>query len=201
MSMIDVANQKITGHVLIRDKLSGKVLCDKTNAIHLENMSEAIALALTNRANGHIHEMVFGNGGSTVSGTGAVNYFSPNSVGADAQLYNQTYRKIVDDQSPLMPEQDRLSGHDKLEVQHAVNAVYSDIIVTCTLEYNEPSGQAAFDNITDTTSSFVFDELGLKAFDVSPGNGKLLSHVIFHPIAKSLNRIIEIIYTVRIYMT
>lgn len=201
MPLIDNANQKMVGHVFIRDKETGEVLVDKMNAIHFENMSEAIALALTNRATGHIHEMVFGNGASTVSGTGAITYFPTNSSGADAQLYNQTYRKIVDDQSPLMSENDRLSGGNKLVVQHAVNAVYSDIIVTCTLDYNEPSGQAAFDDITDTESAYVFDELGLKSFDSTPGSGKLLSHVVFHPVQKSLNRVIEIIYTVRIYMT
>lgn len=201
MPLIDNANQKMVGHVLIRNKQTGDVLVDKMNAIHFENMSEAIALALTNRATGHIHEMVFGNGASTVSGTGAITYFPTNSAGADAQLYYQTHRKIVDDQSPLMSENDRLSGGNKLVVQHAVNAVYSDIIVTCTLDYNEPSGQAAFDDITDTESAYVFDELGLKSFDSTPGAGKLLSHVVFHPIQKSLNRVIEIIYTVRIYMT
>ena len=201
MPLIDSSSHKMVGHVFIRDVKTNEVLCDKMNAINFENMSEAIALALSNRATGHIHEMVFGNGASTVSGTGAITYFPPNSTGTDAQLYNQTYRKIVDDQSPLMPENDRISGNNKLVVQHAVNAVYSDIIVQCTLEYNEPSGQAAFDDITDTESSYVFDELGLKAFDASPGTGKLLSHVIFHPIQKSLNRVIEIIYTVRIYMT
>lgn len=201
MPLIDKAGQKIVGHVLIRDKSTGEILVDRMNAIHFENMSEAIALALTNRATGHIHEMVFGNGASTVSGTGAITYFPPNTLGADAQLYNQTYRKVVDDQSPLMPEVDRLNGNNKLVVQHAVNAVYSDIIVTCTLDYSEPAGQAAFDDITDTESAFVFDELGLKAFDSTPGSGKLLSHVVFHPIQKSLNRVIEIIYTVRIYMT
>lgn len=201
MPIIEKADQKVLGHVLIRDRDTREVLLDKMNAIHFENMSEAIALALTNRATGHIHEMVFGNGGSTVSGTGAITYFPPNVTGADAQLYNQTYRKIVDDQSPLMPEADRLSGDDTISVQHATNAVYSDIIVSATLEYNEPSGQAAFDDLTTTEGDYVFDELGLKAFDTTAGNGKLLSHVIFHPIQKSLNRVIEIVYTIRIYMT
>ncbi len=199
--MNEKAKSKFVGHVLIRDAETKEILLDKNNAIHFENMSLSIAEALTNRNTGHIHEMVFGNGASTVSGTGAITYFPPNATGADAQLYSQTYRKVVDNQSPLMPEQDRLSGKNKLSVQHANNAVYSDIIVTCTLEYNEPSGQAAFDDITDTESSFVFDELGLKVFDPNPGSGRLISHVIFHPIQKSLNRVIEIVYTIRIYMT
>jgi hypothetical protein len=48
--------------------------------------------------------------------------------------------------------------------------------------------------------TFVFDELGLVSFDATgtSGNGLLLTHVIFHPVLKSLNRLIQIDYTVRI---
>ena len=49
----------------------------------------------------------------------------------------------------------------------------------------------------------LFDELGIKArsLDGSSGQtstGLLLTHVIFHPVQKSLNRLIQIDYTVRI---
>ena len=43
----------------------------------------------------------------------------------------------------------------------------------------------------------MFDELGLKAYS-SSGTGRLLTHVIFHPVQKSLNRLIQIDYTVRV---
>lgn len=197
--MNDKIGLSFKGHVLIRDVNTGEVLLDKFNAIHAENMSEAIALSLTNNATGHVHEMVFGNGASTVSGTGAITYFPPNVTGSAATLYNQTYRKVIDDQSPLMPVQDR-GGKNKLDVQHTANVAYTDIIVTCTLDYSEPSGQEAFDDSSATEGLYVFDELGLKAFDPVPGSGKLLTHVIFHPIQKSLNRVIEIVYTLRVYM-
>jgi hypothetical protein len=48
----------------------------------------------------------------------------------------------------------------------------------------------------------VFDELGLLSNYGTDVNGtvitKLLTHVIFHPVQKSLNRQIQIDYTVRI---
>lgn len=198
MPLIDNSHSKMVGHVLIRDAETGEVLCDKMNAINYENMSEALGLALANDARGHIHEMVFGNGASTTSGTGAITYFPPNATGTDAQLYNQTFRKLIDDKSPLMTMSER--AKNKITVQHSAYSLYSDIVVLCTLDYNEPAGQEAFDDATDTEGDFVFDELGLKAFDPEQGAGKLLTHVVFHPIQKSLNRIIEIVYTLRIYM-
>ena len=44
---------------------------------------------------------------------------------------------------------------------------------------------------------FVFDELGLKWYNPA-GTGKLLTHVVFHPIQKSLNRLLQIDYTIRV---
>jgi hypothetical protein len=68
------------------------------------------------------------------------------------------------------------------------------------LDFGEPSGQQAFDTSSDTKGKFVFDEIGLRAYseDGIEGNGMLLTHVIFHPVQKSLNRLIQIDYTVRI---
>lgn len=195
--MLTKVNNSIEGHVLIRDANTHEVLVDKKNAIHFENMSEALALSLANRSSGNLHEMVFGNGASTVSGIGAITYFPPNVIGSDARLYNQTYSKIINDQSPL--NNDR--SHNFIRVQHAENNVYSDVIITCLLDYNEPPGQELFDDASSTEGEFVFDELGLKAFNSTPGAGKLLTHVIFHPVQKSLNRSIEVVYTLRIYLT
>lgn len=194
--MIDPVKPKIEGFILIRDAKTGEVLVEKSNAIHYENMSEALALSLANRSAGHIHEMVFGNGASTVSGTGAITYFPPNVTGSDARLYNQTFSKVVDDTSPL----DTDTAKNYVRVQHKLNAVFSDIVINCYLGYAEPAGQDAFDDATDNDGNFVFDEIGLKSFDPTPNNGKLLTHVVFHPVQKALNRTIEIVYTVRIYM-
>ena len=42
-----------------------------------------------------------------------------------------------------------------------------------------------------------FNQLGLKSYS-SSGTSRLLTHVIFHPVQKSLNRLIQVDYTVRI---
>lgn len=195
--MLTKTTPLIEGFVKIRDAVTGEILVDKKNAVHYENMSEAMALALANRPNGAIHSMVFGNGASTTSGTGAITYFPPNVIGADARLYNETYSKVVNDLSPLNTDREA----NFIRVQHTANQTYSDIVVTCLLGYAEPNGQEFFDDATDNDSNFVFDELGLRAFDTVATNGKLLTHVIFHPIQKSLNREIEVEYTLRIFLT
>jgi hypothetical protein len=115
---------------------------------------------------------------------------TPNTVGINSSLYNQTYSKVVDQNSAINTDNIR----NKMEVRHISGATYSDILVSCLLDYGEPSGQEAFDNSTDLSGEFVFDELGLKA----AGTGRLLTHVIFHPVQKSLNRLIQIDYTVRV---
>jgi len=192
----DTSKAKIRGHVLIKDKETGEVLVDKENAIHFENFSIALAQSLAHRDEGWIHEMVFGNGAATVNGVGVVTYLPPNVTSQSATLYGLTFEKVVDDNSPLNTDPDK----NYIEVNHTTNQLYSDVVVTCTLDFGEPSGQGAFDDTTSNESLYVFDELGLRAY----GNGSpglLLTHVIFHPVQKSLNRIVEIIYTIRILMT
>lgn len=195
--MKETIGPNITGHVLIKDVNTGEILLDKNNAIHYENMSVAIARTLAHRLDEWIHEMHFGNGGATVSGTGVVTYLPPNTTGSGSDLYNPTFYKAIDDNSSLNTD----TSKNYMVVNHTVNKLYSDIIITATLDFGEPSDEAAFDDATDTEALYVFDELGLKSFDATPGAGLLLTHVIFHPIQKSLNRIIEITYTIRISMS
>ena len=86
-----------------------------------------------------------------------------------------------------------------MEIRHITGTAYSDILVSCLLDFGEPSGQQAFDNSTNVDGQYVFDELGLRSYSPSgPGLGMLLTHVIFHPVQKSLNRLLQIDYTVRI---
>lgn len=183
----------LQGHIKIHDPQSGEVLIDKRNAIHYENMSLSLAESLGNAGQGWVYEMSFGNGGTSVDPTGIITYLTPNSTGTNASLYNQTYTKIVDDRSVNNVDPVR----NKIETRHVSGTNYTDILVTCLLDYGEPSGQDAFDTATDTNSLYIFDELGLKSYSPS-GDGRLLTHVIFHPVQKSLNRLIQIDYTVRV---
>lgn len=189
---------KIDGFLKIFDPNTGEVLLDKSNAINYENMSIAIADSLSNRGYGEIYQMAFGNGGASVDSTGIITYLPPNTTGQNASLYNQTYQKVVDDNSVFNLDPTR----NKLVVTHTTGKFYTDILVQCLLDYGEPNGQDAFDNATNTDGEFVFDELGLQAKYGTTDTGqvitKLLTHVIFHPIQKSLNRQIQIDYTIRI---
>jgi hypothetical protein len=100
---------------------------------------------------------------------------------------------------------------NKTSVTHVNGLNYTDLIVTCTIDYDEPiTGDTTFnlagtsqdvqDTATNMEGSFVFDELGLKIKSTSgsPGTGLLLTHVIFHPVQKSANRLLQVIYTLRI---
>jgi hypothetical protein len=189
---------KIEGFVKITDPNTKEVLVDKKNAIHYENISIAMAESLSNRTSaqggGWIYEMAFGNGGSSVDPTGVITYLPPNTTGQNADLYNETYFKIVDDNSVDNTD----PSNNKMTVLHTPGTVYTDILVTCLLDYGEPPGQQAFDNSTNFNGEFVFDELGLKAWNGSNVDLRLITHVIFHPVQKSLNRQIQIDYTLRI---
>jgi hypothetical protein len=181
------------GHIKIFDPKSGEIFIDKRNAIHYENMSVAMAQSLSNSGRGTIYSMVFGTGGTTVDPTGLITYLTPNTIGINSSLYNQTYEKIVDQNVIENTDPTR----NKMEVRHISGATYSDILVSCLLDFGEPLGQEAFDNSVNFDGNFVFDELGLKGFSPN-GDGKLLTHVIFHPVQKSLNRLLQIDYTIRV---
>jgi len=190
----DLNGVLLQGHIKIHDPESGEVLIDKRNAIHYENMSIALAESLANAGQGPIYKMAFGNGGTAVDPTGIITYLTPNSTGTNASLYNQTFNKVVDDQASNNTDPVR----NRIETRHVSGTNYTDILVNCLLDYGEPSGQDAFDTTTNTENLYVFDELGLISQGPDGTDGRLLTHVIFHPVQKSLNRLIQIDYTVRV---
>ena len=192
MSKVNIPIE-IRGFLKVYDPNDGEVFFDGNNAIHYENISIALAQSLANSGQGFIYEMAFGNGGTAVDPTGIITYLTPNSSGANASLYNQTYAKVVDDRSSNNSDPTR----NYIETRHVTGTNYTDVFITCLLDYGEPETQLSFDNTTDNQSEFVFDELGLKSYS-SIDQSLLLTHVIFHPVQKSLNRLIQIDYTVRI---
>ena len=191
--MKDTNGVVVQGHIKIHDPESKKVYVDKRNAIQYENMSIALAESLSNSGQGFINKLSLGNGGTSVDPTGVITYLTPNSTGTNAGLYNETYSKVVDDRSVNNTDPAR----NKLETRHVAGTNYTDIIVTCLLDYGEPNGQDAFDTAAASDSPYVFDELGLRSYSTT-GEGRLITHVVFHPVQKSLNRLVQIDYTVRI---
>ena len=182
---------EVIGHVEIKDDL-GNILISKKNAINFENMSLAIAQSLASQTtSGPIFKMVFGNGGASLSGVGTVIYLTPNTVGATAKLYNQTYQKIVNNQDSNNSE----PLTNNIVVSHVNGNLFSDIIINCTLDVGEPIGQNAIDNTSTMAAPFVFNEIGIVDYA-----GALLTHVIFSPVEKSTNRSFSIVYTIRIQM-
>ena len=184
----------MNGHILIRDKETGEELVNKRNAIHYGNMANMVANALNNQSQSYIHFMAFGNGGTSVDTAGKVVYKSPRvseSFEASADLYSRSYNKVI---SAAASD----PTTDKIEV--VAGSSFTDLKVTCTLGYAEPSDQDLFDSSTDNDGSYVFDELALLSYAADPTDSTMLTHVIFHPVQKSANRTIEIIYTVRVQL-
>ena len=193
MQSKDFSGIHVEGHIHIHDPIEKITYVNKRNAIHYENMSIALANSIANSGQGFVYEMAFGNGGTSVDPTGIITYLTPNSTGTNASLYNETYSKVVDDRSVTNLDPIR----NKIETRHVTGTNYTDVFVTCLLDYGDGPGQEAFDNTTTNDSAYVFDELGLKSYSPT-GQSLLLTHVIFHPVQKSLNRLIQIDYTVRI---
>jgi hypothetical protein len=187
----DSAGIKMSGHILIRDAETKEELVNKRNAIHYGNMANMIANALTNTSGAYIHYMAFGNGATSVDSAGKVIYKAPRvseSYENSATLYSRTYQKVISNNTTT----------DKIEI--IPGASYTDLKMTCTLGYNQPSGQDTFDTSTTNEGLYVFDELGLLSYATDPNDSTMLTHVIFHPVQKSANRTIEIIYTVRVQL-
>ena len=193
----DAMGIKMSGHILIKDKNTGEELVNKRNAIHYGNMANFIAKSLAFADNDVtdtkyiINWMAFGNGATSVDSAGKVIYKSPRvseSYESSGTLYSRTYEKVIS----------LNTSTDKIEV--IPGASYTDLKITCTLGYNEPSDADAFDTSTTNDGSYVFDELGLLSYAGDINNSVMLTHVIFHPVQKSQNREIEIVYTVRIQL-
>lgn len=186
MTNNDAINVGLLGRVRIHDE-QGRLILDKKNAIHPQNMALVVARALAREDNGYVFELVFGNGGTFLNTSNSLVFKSPNIIGSSAELYNQTYSVQVDEISSGTPVTNTV-----VAVPSPAPALTSMVVVTAQLSALEPLGQAVADNLTtDPEAAFVFDEIGLKSPD-----GLLLSHLVFSPIEKTANRAWLITYTI-----
>ena len=196
----DSAGINMSGHVLIKDKQTGEVLLNKRNAIHYGNMAALVAAAitqsrsLTSDSTAYVHRLAFGNGATAVDASGRVVYRTPRvseSYNESASLYNRTYFKDISEDS---------DSNDPNRIEVIPGNSYTDLRITCPLGFNEPAGQDLFDTSTDNQGDFVFDEIALYSFANDISDAVMLTHVVFHPVQKSANRSIEIVYTLRIQL-
>lgn len=188
--MIDSTNINIDGHVKIWDPTTQEVFVSEHNAINPETMTLIIATMLQGNNNSYVYEMHFGNGGLIIDETGNITYNDVTdnlSTGLQAGLYNPTYFKVVD----VADTANNSDGiNNNVVVNHITGLNYTDLVVTCTIEENEPEAGLG---------DYIFNELGLKSRGSNGKNsGYLLSHIVFDPVQKSANRVIQIVYTLRI---
>ena len=182
MQTKDATGIHIEGHIKIFDPESKEIYINKRNAIHYENMSIALANTMANTGQGTVYQMAFGNGGTAVDPTGIITYLTPNSSGSNASLYNQQYAKVVDATNSNNTDPTR----NYIQVRHVTGTNYTDIFVTCLLDYGDGNGiQQAFDNATSTNSSFVFDELGLVGYPGADATSTGLSFLTRADLTKS----------------
>ncbi len=194
---IDNLGLNVSGHIVIKDLDTGEELVNKRNAIHYGNMAYIVAQALNafNTENAFIDRIAFGNGATSVDTAGKILYKTPmvsESYENSAGLYSRTFDKRL---NPSTTD---------TSITTVVGSSHTDIKVTCTLGYNEPSDADLFDTATNNEGDYVFDELGLFTYPTdgsSIDTSTMLTHVVFHPVQKSQNRKIEIVYTVRVQLS
>ena len=177
----------MNGHILVTDVDTGSIMLDAANDIHRENMSAALASVMTNSKDadgreGFVNKLCFGSGGTLTKSNGQIVYHDANASGHESSLYNAVYQKNVN----FQPENDET--HTR--IVHAAGASDTTIKIICMLDYNEPASGSAGRNSGD---NFVFDEMG-----VLSQQGHLLTHAVFHPIRKGVDKRIKIEYSINI---
>lgn len=185
----------VKGHLIIRDitdKLNPITVLNKTNAIHNGNMVFCMAKQMIGQDSTNTHAIgwfAFGDGGSFVQQTGQITYRPTNTINTRnelADLYSRVYQKKIDDEGFTM------------QVSPIVYPkAIADININLILQAGEPFGQLPMDNAVEFSDRFVFDEIGLFSNAEDIQDSYMLTHVVFHPIQKSLNRVLEIDYTIR----
>ena len=159
---------------------TGAVVLDKQNAIHPQNISLAIARALSNDANGFVYKLCLGNNGTFVNSSSVIIFKQPNTETQQADLYNQTYETIVEDQAVGASPSNYV-----VPVKGAETSISAFVLVSALLSATEPTANPAV--------TYTFDEVGLKTAD-----GLLLTHLIFTPIDKTTEMTFLMTYTLEV---
>jgi len=196
---------------------SRSLVLEKDNAVHIGNLSTILAEAAIGKDTSFIAYMAFGNSGVVVETNGVVTYKNPNVSGFNnpkERLYNTVLIRRI---------RNHASASETLDVQtSSFNTNYEDIIVQIIL--NDIEGECDIDNASEVTD-FVFNEIALysgrsETTPISEGNlliqGSteiesflndtinvrpiMLTHVVFHPVQKSRNRVLEITYKLRLVL-
>jgi hypothetical protein len=132
----------------------------------------------------------FGNGGTITDSNGTITYKNVEEnlkSGKLADLYDPIYYKVIDTNDTTNNED---ITRNYAVVEHTDGLIYSDLVITCTLEENQPN---------TTAGRITFDEIGLKnKGDSGLNSGYLLSHLVFEPVDKYAGRVIQVIYTLRV---
>ena len=206
----DKSSIKMIGHVQVTDVTdalvnpvydetgaisNGTMVLDDYNAIHPENMSLAIAQAMSGvvdsggKSYGTISEMRFGNGGTVILGNSRVLYKKPKTTSIGG-LYSETFTKNINHNIDTGVD----SAFNYVTPYHIPGQIFSDMVCVCTLGLGEPYDQSASSS-NSLTGKYVFDELSLYSAAGSP-----LTHIVFYPVEKSANKVLQIKYTIRIQM-
>lgn len=188
--MQTTATVNIQGFVKITDLETGEILRDVENAVNPEAMSLIIATMLQGNNSRYLYELHLGNGGIVIDETGNITYKDVEenlTLGVVADLYNPVYYRVID----VLDEVNNTdTTKNNVLVNHLDGLPYTDIVVTCTLQGDDP---------TESSGELIFNELGLKSKgSAGLDSGYLLTHVVFEPVVKNVNRAIQIEYTLRV---
>lgn len=191
LNFLNIRN--IEGIIKIADKETGEILLDEThNAIHFGNIIPALSYSFLGDSDHFLNTMSFGNDATSITHDGKVFYRSKNVSSVydpTADLYGQTYEKTLTNMTSGTITQGNNIDVTVSELGHV------DLNIIATLDYGEPTSQDMEAVGEDPDAPYMFDEVAMKT-----DNGLLVSHVIFHPIQKAANRVIEVEYTIRLQM-
>jgi len=174
-------NISVDGHVQFKDMTTNEILLDKHNAINFQNFAFAVASALANKTENDnqffIDKIAFGFGATIIDASGNVTYKNPKIDGVNGSLYNA----FLDVNNNAITKQTT-----SITVTDAESNPYTDITVQVILDTELAAFKDASDNV-------VINEIALVT-----ETGHHLTHLVFHPILKNINKKIEILYSIRI---